>query len=199
MKEYTFLDSNDGFSKDTADTLSVVSLTISTNEDVTISTPGSTPRVLDDESFIEAELLVTDSQDSVVKISTAVLGDDTGLVELEDTLVSLKGNGDGGVDEGSLQLIGGVLSDELVVGGNIESLSLLVLALAILSSVGIVRFDFETVLGSIFNSEIRPATVATFVFSGVTINDLLFREGEELAVVDEVETFNNTGSGESPA
>jgi len=199
MKEYTFLDSNDGFSKDTADTLSVVSLTISTNEDVTISTPGSTPRVLDDESFIEAELLVTDSQDSVVKISTAVLGDDTGLVELEDTLVSLKGNGDGGVDEGSLQLIGGVLSDELVVGGNIDSLSLLVLALAILSSVGIVRFDFETVLGSIFNSEIRPATVATFVFSGVTINDLLFREGEELAVVDEVETFNNTGSGESPA
>jgi len=87
----------------------------------------------------------------------------------------------------------------LVSTSNLNSLFLLVLALAVFSSVGIVRFEFKTVLGGILNSEVWPATVATFILISVAINDLLFREGEELAVVDEVETFEDTGGGESPA
>jgi len=186
-------------SKDTADTLSVVLLLISSDEDVTILTPRSTPRVLDDESFVETNLLVADSQDSVIEFSTASLSEDTRAVHLESVLISFDEDGDGSVDEGSLELISGVSSDETVTTSNLNSLSLLELAGTISSSVGIVRFEFETVLGSIFDSEVRPATVATFVLVSVAINDLLFREGEELALVDEVETFEDTGGGERPA
>jgi hypothetical protein len=186
-------------SKDTADTLSVVLLLVSSDEDITILTPSSTPRVLDNESFIETNFLVTDSQDSVIEVSTASLSEDTRAVHLEGVFISFDEDGDGSVDEGSLELISAVGGDELVTTSNLDSLSLLVLAGAILSSVGIVRFEFKTVLGSIFNSEVRPATVATFVLVGIAINDLLFREGEELAVVDEVETFEDTGGGERPA
>lgn len=143
--------------------------------------------------------MVADSEDSMIEFSTATSGDDTLAVELEDILISFNSNGDGSVDQSSLQRVSGVGSDELVSTSNLNSLVLVVLAVTIFSSVGIVRFEFKTILGSIFNSEVRPATVATFILISVAINDLLFREGEELAVVDEVETFEDTGDGESPA
>ena len=186
-------------SEDTADTLSVVLLLVSTKEDITILTPRSTPRVLDDESFIETNFLVTNSEDGMIKISTATLSDDTRAVALEDIFISFDEDGDGTIDEGSLQLVSGVRSDELVTSSDSDSLGFLIFALAVLSSVRIVRFEFKTILGSIFNSEIRPSTVATFVLFSVAINDLLFSEGEELSVVDEVETFENTSGGERPA
>jgi len=186
-------------SKDTADTLSLVLGGTSSDEDITILTPRSTPRVLDNESFIETNLLVTNSQDSVIKFSTTVLSDDTRTVHLEGVLIGFNEDRDGSVDEGSLELISGVGSDETVTTSNLDSLGALEIALAISSSVGIVRFEFKTVLGSIFDSEIRPATVATFVLVSVAINDLLFRERKELSVVDEVEAFEDTGSGERPA
>jgi len=186
-------------SKDTADTLSVVLFLVSSDENVTILTPRSTPRVLDNEGFIDANLLVTNSQDSVVEFSTASLSEDTRAVHLESILISFDEDGDGSVDEGSLELISAVGGDELVTTSNLDSLSLLVLAGTVLGSVGIVRFEFKTLAGSVFNSEVRPATVATFVLVSVAINDLLFGEGEEFAVVDEVETFEDTGGRERPA
>jgi len=200
LVKYIFLSSDDdGSNEDTADTLSLVLGLVSTKIDVTILTPRSTPRVLDDESISEGELLITDSQDSVVKGSTAVLDDDTGLVELEDILISLDGDGNGGVDEGSLELIRGLGSDHGVSTSELEGLGGIVLARAILSSVGIVRFLFDTLLGNISNSSVSQTTVATLVDVSVAINELLFSEGEELAVVDEVETFEDTGSRERPA
>jgi len=186
-------------SQDTADTLSLVLSLGGSDVNITIATPRGTPGVFDDESLIETDLFVTNSQDSVIEISTAVLSDDTRAVELEGVLISFDEDGNGTVNQSSLQLVSGVGSDELVTTSDGNSLGLVVIARTILGSVGIIRFEFKTLASSVFNSEIRPATVATFVLVSVTINDLLFREGEELAIVDEVETFKDTGGGESPA
>jgi len=80
-------------SKDTADTLVLVDLVDSGDEDITILTPAVTPRVLDNESFQDTDFLVTNSQDSVVKFSTAASGNNTLAVELEDILISFNSNG----------------------------------------------------------------------------------------------------------
>jgi hypothetical protein len=188
-----------GHVEDTAGTISVVELLDGGDVNVTRVTPRSTPRVLDDESFKNTDLLVTDSEDSVVNRGTATSGDDTGLVELEDRLISLDGNRDGGINQSSLQLVRALGSDSLVARGDLNSLGSSELAGTVLSSVGIVTFLFKTILGSIVNSLVGPATRAARTSSLGAINDLLFREGEELAVVDEIERFEDTGGGESPA
>jgi hypothetical protein len=85
-------------SQDTANTLSVVDLLDGRDEDITIRTPGSTPRVLDNESFQDSDLLVTDSQDSMIEVSTATSSKDTRLVELEGILISFDEDRDGEVN-----------------------------------------------------------------------------------------------------
>ena len=186
-------------SEDTAGTLVLVELVDGGDENVTIRTPRSTPRVLDDESFQDTNLLVTNSQDSVIEFGAATSADDTLAVELEGILISFDEDGDGEVNQSSLELISALGGDELVARGDLVSLGGVEFALAILGSVGIVRFEFKTVLSGILNSEIRPATLATITSRGSAVNDLLFREGEEFTIVDEVETFEDTGGGESPA
>jgi len=186
-------------SEDTANTLSLVFSLDGRDEDITIRAPFSTPRVLDNEGFQETDLLVTDSQDSVIEGSTATSLDDTRAVELEGILISFDEDGDGEVNQSSLELISALGGDELVVRVDLGSLGGVEVAGSILSSVGVVRFLFKTVLTGILNSKIRPATLTTITSIGSAVNDLLFREGEELAVVDIVETFEDTGGGESPA
>jgi len=188
-----------GLSQDTADTLTGVDSLDSVDVNVTTVTPASTPRVLDDESFEDTDLSVTNSQDSVIEISTATSGEDTLAVELEDILISFDEDGNGEVDDGSLKLFSGLGSDELVARVNLMGLGSRELASTILGSVGIIVFDFETILSSILDSEVRPAALATITGISGTINDLLFREREEFTSVDEVETFDGTSGGESPA
>jgi len=185
--------------EDTASTLSVVEGLDGGNVNITRLTPRSTPRVLDNEGFEDTDLLVTDSEDGMVEVSTATSGDDTGTVELEGILISFDQNGDGEVDDGSLKLVSGLGGDELVVGVDLVGLGGGILAGTVDGSVGIVRFEFKTVLSSILDSEVWPATLASVTSRGSAINDLLFREGEEGSGVDEVESFEGTGGGESPA
>jgi hypothetical protein len=186
-------------SQDTANTLSVVDLLDGRDEDITIRTPGSTPRVLDDESFQDSDLLVTDSQDSMIEVSTTTGSENTRLVELEGVLIGFDEDRDGEVNQSRLELVSALGGDELVVSVDLVSLGGIETALTVLGSVGVVRFEFKTVLGGILNSEIRPASLATITSSRSTINDLLFREREEFTAVDEVETFEDTSGGESPA
>jgi len=186
-------------SQDTASTLSLVNSLDGRDENITAGTPSSTPGVLDDEGFQETNLLVTDSQDSVIEVSTATSLDDTGAVELEGILIGFDEDGDGEVDEGSLELISALGGDELVVSVHLVDLAGIEVALTVLGSVGIVRFEFKTVLSGILNSEVWPASLASITSSASTVNDLLFREGKEFSVADEVETFEDTGGGESPA
>jgi hypothetical protein len=118
---------------------------------------------------------------------------------LEGILVSFNEDGDGVGSDGSLKSISAVGGDESVVLVDDSSLSLGVLALTIFSSVRIVSFSFKTVLSGILDSQIRPATVTSFIDLLVTVNDLLFRESSELLVVEEVPTFKETSGGERPA
>ncbi len=185
--------------EDTANTLSLVFGLDGGNVNITTGTPGSTPRVLDDEGFQKTNLFVTDSEDGMVEVSTATGLDDTGAVELESVLIGFDEDGNGEIDQSSLQLISGLGSDELVTAVDLMGLGSREDASTVLGSVGIIRFQFETILSGILDSEIRPATLATITSRRGTINDLLFREREKLVVVDVVETFEDTGGGESPA
>jgi len=135
----------------------------------------------------------------VIEVSTATSGDDTRAVELEGVLVSFDEDGDGEVDDGSLELVSALGGDELEASVDLVSLGGSELAGTVLGSVGIVSFEFKTVLTGILDSKVRPATLASVTSRAGAVNDLLFREGEELSGVDEVETFEDTGGGESPA
>jgi len=102
-------------------------------------------------------------------------------------------------DQSSLEVNSALSSNELVATADLSSLGLVISACAVLSSVGILSFSFKTILGSIFNGKIRITTVTSLVCASVTVNDLLFREGDELASFNEVETFQDTSGGEGPA
>jgi len=143
--------------------------------------------------------LVTNSQDSVVEVSTATSGENTRLVELEGVLISFDEDGDGEVNQSRLKLVSALGGDKLVVRVDLVSLGGVKAAGTVFGSVGIVRFEFKTILSGVLDSEIRPATLATITSSRSAINDLLFREGEEFTIVDVVETFKDTSGGESPA
>jgi hypothetical protein len=79
--------------------------TVSTNLDVSFVTPGWAPRVLDEEVILTVLGTIADSKDTVVKLGTARGASDNTLgVTLEGHLVSLNGNRDGLLSNGSLQL-----------------------------------------------------------------------------------------------
>jgi hypothetical protein len=186
-------------SEDTADTVTLVGSTISGDIDVTRVTPRATPRVLDDESFFTLNDIITDSEDTVIKIVTAELLDNTTSIELEDELVGLDGNRDGLVNEGSLHGSNVSNSDVGISLVDLVSLGGVISALSVNTLVRIVSFGFNTVGSSVSQSISHQTTVATLVSVSITINELLFREGDEVLVVDEVEAFEGASGGESPA
>jgi len=134
----------------------------------------------------------------VIKLITAESLDNTLLVELEDQLVGLDTNRDGLVDNSSLHGSEVVGSDVGISSVSLDGLGGGIRAVLGDSSIRIVSFSFDTALSSVDEGIRRKATVATLISSD-TINELLFRERDELLVVDEVETFKSTSSRESPA
>jgi len=184
--------------EDTANTLSVVSRAISGDVNVSTGTPTGTPRVLDNESISSLDVVITDSKDGMIDSGTAQLLDDTSSVELEDELVGLDANRNGLVNDGSLQLVNIVGGDVVVARVDGEGLGSIMGALLVFTSIRIVSFSFDTVLGSISHGINGPATTTSEIFSDA-INEVLFREGDELGAVDVVQTFKSTSGGESPA
>jgi len=86
---------------DTADTLALDGSDL----DVTLVTPGSAPGVSDDVVLLTTLSSVANGSDGMVEAGTTFLGvQHTTLVLLEDSLVSLDGNGDNTLVDGSLQL-----------------------------------------------------------------------------------------------
>ena len=86
---------------DTADTLSIDGSDL----DVTLVSPGSGPGVTDDVVLFTSLGSISDSSDGVVKVGSAGGGvEDTALVLLEDGSVSLNGDGDDTLVDGSLEL-----------------------------------------------------------------------------------------------
>jgi len=181
------LPSRDGrSSKDTANTVTVVSRSISRDTDVTLITPDGTPRVLNNESFASSAAVITDSQDTMIKLSTTESLDYTLSVELEEKTVSFNSNSNGLLLKSSLQLVRGLSSDILEAAVNLSSLGLVKSALSVSSLIGIVFFSFDTSsLSSVSESINHPTTTAALV-SGRAINDVLFRKGSQLVSVNEV-------------
>ena len=134
----------------------------------------------------------------------AALGavEDTTSVVLEDGLVGLDGDSEGLGGEGGLHL-GDVVGGDEVVVRDVDSggAALVVLAGAGSSVVGGVWVDaLELGLAGfpVLEGLVLPATVAAVVGGGA-VNELLLREGEELASVDLVDTLEGTSGGERPA
>ena len=110
------------------------------NFDISIISPTSTPGVLDKEVVNSVLSTITNSKDTMVKLSTATLGEDTWGIGLEGSLIGFDGNWNGLFYEGSFQLSSGVCWDISVAGNFTNTLGLDVFASTINSSVGILRF-----------------------------------------------------------
>ena len=109
--EYSHFGS-DGTELDTADTGTI---TIVGDLDVSLVTPGCTPRVLDKVVGLSVLSSVSDSEDTVIKGGSALRGvEDATGVALEGNLVGLDGNRCWGSLDGSHQSRAGALSDHLV-------------------------------------------------------------------------------------
>jgi len=117
---------------------------------------------------------------------------------LEDSFVSLNGDGNWLFGDGGLQLGNrfgwdGSISLDVDLSGVLGSLARLGSSL-----VGVVALEVLSLLLGINEGVGLPSTIAASGFS-VAINELLLREGEELSGLDEVLTLNGSGGRESPA
>jgi len=191
-------------------TLATVVGGATTHADVARFTPRSTPRVLDlvvvTTSGISA---ITDSQDTVVQVSTASTSEDTRLVELEGSLVSLDGDRDWLLVQGRHQSRIRVLGD-VSVGDWSNTSDLGNLGVASTSGLGGARGVWISSLSSkttvlldpgegIVHQSTIAAVIATTVGQGVTVNQVLLREGLEGTKLVLVGTFQSTSGGEGPA
>ena len=180
---------------DTADTNSVNG----GNLDVSLVSPGGTPRVSDDVVVLGSIVSVSDGGDGVIKLGSARLGvEDSGLVELEDGSVGLDGDGNWLSSDGGLELRDGSGSNVGVLGNTNLTLGGRVLAGSISSSVWIVRLELLSVGLGVVESVGLPSTIAS-IGGGIAVNELLLSEGEEGSRLDEVVSLNGGGGRESPA
>lgn len=175
--------------------------------DVSTLTPGVTPRVLDLPVVNTIVGTVTDQQDTVVKVLTALASEDTRLVQLERGLVGLDSDRDGLLSNGRHQSVDAVSSD-VGVGLRGRSSNVGVTSLGagagLLGGTGSVRIlvlsGDTTVLLDEGEGVVHPATVAASIgTTDVARNQLLLREGEQVAILVVVGTLKSTSGGERPA
>ena len=191
-----------GSGLDTADTSTI----FDSDLDVSCVSPGCAPRVLDEVVLGTVLDTVSDGEDTVVKVGSALgSGDDTGVVHLEDELVGLDGDGDWLLVEGGLELLWGVDGD-ISVGGNLEggALSLGGIAGSLSSASGGVwvgGLGGDGVGLGPLEGLVHKTSVASEILGGtvVALDEVLLGEGFELASGDEVSTFEATSGGEGPA
>jgi len=171
--------------------------------DVTLLTPAGTPRVADDVVVNTVLGTITDSEDTVVELSTALGGDDTTSVELEGSTRSSKSNGDGllsnSSSEGSSTLLDGLITVEVL--GRDDDVSLGSRASLVTSLVGVRSKGSSTVVTEVLKGAVHQTTVATLVLVLATsaVNKLLLRELDELVTTEDVSRLDSSNSGESPA
>lgn len=113
----------------------------------------------------------------MVKISSASIRvEDTARVELENEGVSLNGNGDGAVSDGSLKGNSAVGGNSGVSGGlYLGDLGGVINAGTVLSGVRVVSSVHHTVVLSVLEGRVHFTTVAAHVTVGATsaVNELL--------------------------
>ena len=185
---------------DTADTDGVLN---HGDFDVTLITPDGVPGVLYDPVTLTVLVSVTNSEDGVVKGGSALIGgEDSGRVGLEDSLISLNGDGDGLQVESRLEGINvGGLDHNVGIGTNL-TLGGIIRAVTIEGSVRVVSLEHEGVGLCVLEGSLLETTVATKVQISDTlgaVNEVLLGERDEGTSGNEVGTFESTSGGESPA
>ena len=173
------------------------------NTDVTLLTPAGTPRVADDVVVNTVLGTITDSEDTVVELSTALGGDDTTSVELEGRAGSSEGNSDGllsnSSSEGSRTLLDNLITVE-ALGGD-DDVSGGSSARKVTSLVGVRSKGSSTLVVVVVVSKIHQTTVAAVVAVSTTsaVNELLLGELDELVATEDVSRLDSSSGSESPA
>lgn len=189
----------DGLHLDTADTSSVDGGDL----DVSFVSPGWAPGVSNDVVVLSSLGSVSDGGDGVVKLGSAGWGvENTAVVELEDGLVGLDGDGDDSLVEGSLELRNAVAWHVGVSSDSDFTLSgeggVAVSSLSGSGGVWVVLLESLWVLFKVLEGLVLPSTSAS-VASGLAGDELLLREGEESTSLDLVGSLDASGGTESPA
>ena len=98
----------DGLHVDTADT----SARLNSDLDVALVAPGGGPRVLNQKVVSAVLGTVTNCEDAMIEmVSAFTAGEDSGLIMLEDSLVSLNGHGNRLLGNSILEFVGGSRSN----------------------------------------------------------------------------------------
>lgn len=171
--------------------------------DVSLVSPGGTPRVTDDVVFLSTLGSVSNGSDGVIEVGTAGGGvEDTASVLLEDGSVGLDGDGDDGLGDGSLELSNAVAwhvgdgrdlgGGTLELGGDASSGN------TSTRGVWVGGLEGLSLLLKILEGLVLPSTIATVVGLGAG-NKLLLREGKEGSGLDEVSSLGTGGGSEGPA
>ena len=134
--------------------------------------------------------------------STGGAVEDSGSVLLEDSLVSLDGDGNWLLGNSSLHL-GWVLGEDIGVGlggagTDTGGLGCIVSARAILGGVLVGGLGLSILALEEVEGLVLPSTIATEVLGGA-VDELLLTEREEVAGGNLVGTLEGTGGGEGPA
>jgi hypothetical protein len=171
------------------------STTGDSDSDITTFSPSCAPWVLDNPVVVS----ISDDEHGVVVVGSAgTWGDDSTSVSLEDSLISLDGDGNGSLVDSSLKLVRVILGNVVhVLSADSSETSVVSAALsAALISVGVVFLERVTV--GVGPGLFHPSTVATTV-GEVAVNKLLLWERKELAGSDFVMSFESTCWWEGPA
>ena len=168
---------------------------------VTIHTPGSSPGVFDFPVVSAALSAISDDKDTVVQVVTAGSGEDSTTVKLEGGLVGFDGNRDGLLSNCTHQSVLILLRYISVVRDLDDLLAAGGLAASLRSLVWIRGFPAESsFVDDVFEGIVHETTVASLVsVASRAINQLLFRKADQVPVVDVVDAFYAASGRESPA
>lgn len=174
---------------DTANTVSVGKA----DSDVSFVTPVSAPRVL----YNVVVFSITDSENGVVKVSAAPIGNDTAGVVTKHSLVSLNSNSNWTSVQGSFEVSKANRNGE-VARNDSDSVGVINSAALVSRFIRVVCLLNSGVLLTVFENIVLPATSAAEVeFDAVHV--LLLREGEENAVINLEMSFKSSSGRECPA
>ena len=170
---------------------------------VALLAPGGAPGVSHDPVLLATGGAPADNVGGVVELSAATgVVEDTATVALEDGLVSLNGDSEDTLLEGSLHLarvLGSNTNVSRSAGGvGIGWLVRVVLAGTITTSVSVVGLVVGVVALVVLEGVGLDTTVAT-VAGSVTINELLLRQAVEVAGLGGPVVLHASHGGEGPA
>jgi len=176
---------------------------LNADSDKAFLSPGGTPGVLDQVVFLAGIRSVANSEDTMVKLKTAVFGDDARSVLMECGLACSDGNRKGSLGKSGLELRH-ISRHDLVLTMNFNSSLGLVLSHALSShscsrGVRVDRLLLSKVLSVVVESQEHVTTVASMVERLVTRDELLLGEGHEVATCDLMSSLERSSGGERPA